>query len=84
VVASNFASHADEAMQAHLAAADTVSPDEPAETLAWLATGPEGGRQSGRYFYRKAEETPAAAAQDDAAARRLWAESETLLARLGF
>ena len=84
VVASNFASHADEAMRAHMAAADTVSPDEPAETLAWLATEPEGGRHSGRYFYRKAEETPAAAAQDDAAARRLWAESETLLARLGF
>ena len=59
VVASNFASHGDAAMQAHMAAADTVSPDEPAETLAWLATEPEGGRDSGRYFYRKAEETPA-------------------------
>jgi NAD(P)-dependent dehydrogenase (short-subunit alcohol dehydrogenase family) len=58
VVASNFASHGDAAMRAHMAAADTVSPDEPAETLAWLATEPEGGRHSGRYFYRKAEETP--------------------------
>jgi hypothetical protein len=71
-------------MQAYMAAADTVSPDEPAETLTWLATEPEGGRRGGRYFYQKAEETPAAAAQDDAAARRLWAESETLLAKLGF
>jgi NAD(P)-dependent dehydrogenase (short-subunit alcohol dehydrogenase family) len=84
VVASNFASHGDEAMRAHMAAADTVSPDEPAQTLAWLATEPEGGRHGGRYFYRKSEEVPAAAAQDDAAARRLWAESETLLAWLGF
>ncbi len=84
VVASNFASHGDEAMRAHMAAADTVSPDEPAETLAWLATEPEGGRNSGRYFYGKAEETPTAAAQDDAAAIRLWAETETLLAKLGF
>jgi NAD(P)-dependent dehydrogenase (short-subunit alcohol dehydrogenase family) len=84
VVASNFASHGDEAMRAHMAAADTVPPGEPAETLAWLATEPEGGRRGGRYFYRKAEETPAAAAQDDAAARRLWTESETLLAKLGF
>ena len=84
VVASNFASYGDEAMQAHMAAADTVSPDEPAETLAWLATEPEGGRDSGRYFYRKAEETPAEAAQDDAAAARLWQESEALLAKLGF
>jgi NAD(P)-dependent dehydrogenase (short-subunit alcohol dehydrogenase family) len=84
VVASNFASHGDEAMRSHMAAADTVPPDEPAETLAWLATDPEGGRRGGRYFYRKAEEAPAAAAQDDAAASQLWAESETLLAKLGF
>ena len=84
VVASNFASHGDEKLQAHMAAADTVSPDEPAETLAWLATEPEGGRGSGRYFYGRAEETPAEAARDDAAAARLWADSETLLAKLGF
>jgi len=84
VVASNFASHGDAAMQAHMAAAPTVSPDEPAETLAWLATDPEGGRNSGRYFYRKVEETPSEAAQDHAAATRLWAESEALLAKLGF
>jgi hypothetical protein len=67
-----------------MAAADTVSPDEPAETLAWLAADPAGGRPGGRYFYRKAEETPAAAALDDAAASRLWAETEALLAKLGF
>lgn len=84
VVASNFASHGDEAMQAHMAAADTVSPDEPAETLVWLATDPEGGREGGRYFYRKAVEEPSEAAQDDAAAARLWTESEKLLAKLGY
>jgi NAD(P)-dependent dehydrogenase (short-subunit alcohol dehydrogenase family) len=83
-VASNFASHGDEAMQAYMAAADTVPPDEPAETLAWLAAEPEGGRNSGRYFSRKEEETPAEAAQDHAAATRLWSETETLLGRLGF
>ncbi|HEX3515325.1 MAG TPA: SDR family NAD(P)-dependent oxidoreductase [Trebonia sp.] len=83
-VASNFAAHGDEGMRAYMASADTVSPDEPAETLTWLATEPAGGHPGGRYFYQKAEETPAAAAQDDAAARRLWTESETLLAKLGF
>lgn len=83
-VDSNFASHGDEGMRAYMASSDNVSPDEPAETLAWLATDPEGGRGSGRYFYRKAEETPAAAAQDPAAAVRLWEESEALLAKLGF
>ena len=83
-VDSNFASHGDEGMRAYMASADTVPPDEPAETLTWLATEPEGGHPGGRYFYRKAEETPSAAAQDDAAAGRLWADSEALLAKLGF
>ena len=83
VVASNFASHGDAAMQAHMAAAATVSPDEAAETLAWLATGLEGGRDGGRYFHRKAEETPTEAAHDQAAAARLWTETEELLSKLG-
>lgn len=84
VVATNFASHGDAAMQAHMAAADTVQPEEPAESLLWLATEAEGGRDGGRYFHGKAEETPSEAAQDGAAAARLWAESEKLLAKLGF
>jgi hypothetical protein len=71
-------------MRAYMATADTVPPDEPAVTLTWLATEPAGGHPGGRFFYQKTEETPSAAAQDDAAARRLWAESETLLAKLGF
>ncbi|MFM6931958.1 MAG: SDR family NAD(P)-dependent oxidoreductase [Novosphingobium sp.] len=83
VVASNFASHGDENMQKHMAAAPTVTPDEPAETMVWLATDPEGGREPGRYFYQRAEEAPAPAALDDAAAARLWRESESLLAKIG-
>lgn len=82
-VASNFASHGDAAMREHMAAAGTVPAGEPAETLVWLATDPEGGRDGGRYFHRKAEEAPAEAARDDAAAARLWTESEKLLAGLG-
>jgi NAD(P)-dependent dehydrogenase (short-subunit alcohol dehydrogenase family) len=84
LVASNFEFHGDEAMQTYMAAADKVPPDEPAETLVWLATDPEGGREGGRYFYRKAEEVPSEGAQDDAAATRLWAETEKLLVNLGF
>lgn len=83
VVASNFASHGDEKMQQHMAAAPTVSPDEPAETLVWLATAPEAAERPGRYFHRKAEEQPTDAALDDAAAARLWQESEAILAKLG-
>ncbi|WP_245714077.1 SDR family NAD(P)-dependent oxidoreductase [Nocardia vaccinii] len=84
VVASNFASHGNAAMRAHMAAADTVPPDEPARTLVWLATAGECGRAGGRYFHNEAEEIPGAAAQDDAAAARLWIESEKVLAGLGF
>jgi NAD(P)-dependent dehydrogenase (short-subunit alcohol dehydrogenase family) len=43
----------------------------------------EGGRDGGRYFHRKAEETPAEAAHDQAAAARLWTETEELLSKLG-
>lgn len=84
VVATNFVSHADTAMQSYLATAESVTPDEPAETLVWLATAAELGHGGGRYFHRNAEEIPAASAQDDSAAARLWTESEKLLAELGF
>jgi NAD(P)-dependent dehydrogenase (short-subunit alcohol dehydrogenase family) len=82
IVDSNFASYGDEAMRTHMAAADKVPPEEPAETLVWLATDPEGGRGPGRYFYRRAEETPSEAAQDPATAARLWTETEVLLTKL--
>ena len=84
VVASNFASHGDDAMKAHMASAETVNPDEPAETIVWLATEAEGGRRGGRFFHKMAEETPSDAACDDHAAARLWIESEQLLASLGY
>lgn len=85
VVTTNFANHADEGMRAWLATrTDKLSPDQPAETLVWLATGPEGGRNPGRYFYNKAEETPGDQALDDTAARRLWSESEKILAAHGY
>ena len=79
-VASNFASHGDQAMQAYMA----VSPDQPAETIVWLAMSPEGARDPGRYFFNLAEETPGDAAVDDRAAARLWNESEALLTQMGY
>jgi NAD(P)-dependent dehydrogenase (short-subunit alcohol dehydrogenase family) len=84
VVDSNFAAHADAAMQAHMAQADTVRPEEPARTLVWLGTAPEGGTGAGRYFHREQEETPSDAALDEASAARLWKESEQILGKLGF
>lgn len=83
-VASNFASHGDKAMQSHFDAAGTLPPDAPARTLVWMATAPEAGLPGGRYFHDCAEAAPAAQALDDAAAARLWRETEAILAKIGF
>jgi NAD(P)-dependent dehydrogenase (short-subunit alcohol dehydrogenase family) len=82
-IASNFASHGDAAMQSYMANAETAQPDEPARTLVWMAESAEAGRDAGRYFYDMREAAPALQALDDAAARRLWEESEVILARIG-
>ena len=83
VVDSNFAAHCDPAMQAYMKTLDTVSPAQAARTLVWLATAPEAGEGSGRYFHNCEALTPSPAALDSAAAARLWDESGALLARMG-
>jgi NAD(P)-dependent dehydrogenase (short-subunit alcohol dehydrogenase family) len=82
-VASNFASHGDEQMQSYMASNETIPPSEPAETIAWLATDPEGGREPGRYFHARATVEAAPQALDDEAAARLWTETERILDQIG-
>ena len=82
-VASNFASHAVPEMKAYMETLDAMSPEVPAETLVWLASAPEVGKTTGGYFHNFAQQVPAPAALDDAAAARLWDESERLLDRAG-
>jgi NAD(P)-dependent dehydrogenase (short-subunit alcohol dehydrogenase family) len=82
-VASNFGSHGDETMRAYMETNADTQPDEPAQTLAWLATDPEGGRDGGRYFHALAEVEAAPQARDDEAAARLWTETEAMLSRIG-
>jgi NAD(P)-dependent dehydrogenase (short-subunit alcohol dehydrogenase family) len=55
-----------------------VSPAKGADTLVYLATSPEVANVSGKYFARRREARIAAYASDDAAAARLWAESEKI------
>ena len=55
-----------------------LSSEKGAETLVFLASSPQIATISGGYFYRCELATPTRAAQDDAAARRLWAETERL------
>jgi NAD(P)-dependent dehydrogenase (short-subunit alcohol dehydrogenase family) len=83
VLASNFVSHADDAMQRYMATLTdrAVSPEEAAATLVWLATAPAAGEASGGYYYQCKPAPISAAAQDDAAAERLWIESEALVKR---
>ncbi|HUD29034.1 MAG TPA: SDR family NAD(P)-dependent oxidoreductase [Novosphingobium sp.] len=81
-VGSNFSSHGEATLQAYMATQDLIAPEEPARTIVWLATAPEAGEDGGRYFFDLAEAATAPQARDDAAAARLWQESERILAAL--
>ena len=56
-----------------------LTPEQGASTGVFLATAPEVAPVSGRYFAKSREKKPAAYAQDDAAAKRLWEVSEALV-----
>ncbi|MBI4347771.1 MAG: SDR family oxidoreductase [Elusimicrobia bacterium] len=55
-----------------------LSPEKGADTIVYLASAPEAGSPTGKYFYKRREKPPRAPALDDAAARRLWELSERL------
>jgi hypothetical protein len=55
------------------------SPARGASTIVYLATSPEGGEVSGRYFVDSRERRPSRRAQDDELAERLWEESARLV-----
>ncbi len=84
IVASNFASHGDDFMKRYMSSRDGDPPERAANTLVWMATAPETGVDGGRYFHDLQEVPAAPQALDDEAARRLWDESATLLAKLGY
>jgi NAD(P)-dependent dehydrogenase (short-subunit alcohol dehydrogenase family) len=55
-----------------------ISPEKGAATLVYLASSPEVATITGGYFYKCKAAQPTREAQDDAAARRLWSETERL------
>lgn len=55
-----------------------LSPEEGAATTIHVASAPEIGGTSGAYFIKSQVAAPSSAAQDDAAARRLWDVSAQL------
>ena len=83
-VKTNFANHGDETMQAYMKTVDGLSPAEVAKTLVWMATAAETGAPGGRMFYDMQEHEVLPHGRDQTAAKRLWDESEALLAKLGF
>lgn len=57
-----------------------ISAENGARTSVYLASSPDVAATTGGYFYRCAPREPSKVAQDDEAARRLWAASEELAA----
>lgn len=57
-----------------------LSPEQGARTQVYVASAPELAGITGGYWVKSAPATPSAAAQDDAAAARLWEVSEELVA----
>lgn len=82
-VDSNFFAHAPESTQAYIKTLESVTSEQGADTLIWLATAEEAGQSSGGYFYQRQPRTPNPLVDDDSAVERLWAESERLVAKAG-
>jgi NAD(P)-dependent dehydrogenase (short-subunit alcohol dehydrogenase family) len=57
-----------------------LSAEKGAETLVYLASSPEVAAASGGYYYKCGLAATSKSAQDDASARRLWAETAKLAA----
>jgi NAD(P)-dependent dehydrogenase (short-subunit alcohol dehydrogenase family) len=85
VVATRFGEYGnDETKQTLEALKDvTVTPEEGADTLVWLAVDKDAGATTGGYFYQRQPARINPLAEDEEAAERLWRESEALVARSG-
>jgi len=60
-----------------------IDPEEGARTSIYLASSPDVEGATGTYWYKCTPAKVSKAALDDDAARRLWEESERLLAAAG-
>jgi NAD(P)-dependent dehydrogenase (short-subunit alcohol dehydrogenase family) len=78
-VDTNFYSHADVGTQEFARTNGLIGADAGADTLVWLATAPEPGDSTAGYYHERKRIIESDAARDDAAAERLWAESEMLV-----
>lgn len=63
----------------HLA---SLSPEEGARTVVYLASSPDGERVTGKYFVREREVASDPVSYDEQAAQRLWEVSEKMTGKL--
>jgi NAD(P)-dependent dehydrogenase (short-subunit alcohol dehydrogenase family) len=75
-VATRFA---DDSALFRLAKFFAISPEKGAQTIIYLASSDAVDKVSGEYFYKSRSVTPAAEAQNDEGARRLWQETVKLV-----
>jgi NAD(P)-dependent dehydrogenase (short-subunit alcohol dehydrogenase family) len=81
-VATRFGAESGGLVQATIPLAKlfAVTPLQGADTIIHLASSPQLAEMTGLYFYKRRPIAPSRAAQDDAAAARLWAASEAIAA----
>lgn len=84
VVHTNFSAQGDENLKKMVRESPGLTPVEAARSLVWLATSRETGAPGGRMFYEMEEKPVVPLGKDEAAAERLWIETEQILAGLGF
>lgn len=82
-VDTNFINRADAGTQEYMRSQPLLTAEQGADTLIWLATAADPGGSTGLYYHQRAATPPSALAADDAAAERLWRESEKLAAGAG-
>lgn len=85
VIASNFLATTPVYMRAvlRLIAPLIGTPAAGADTIVWLATDPTAAGETGGYWAKRRRIAMSAQAADPASARRLWEESERLIAQTG-
>ncbi|MET0659934.1 MAG: SDR family NAD(P)-dependent oxidoreductase, partial [Steroidobacteraceae bacterium] len=81
LVSSNFERHGDRwtALLYKIGKPFTVSAEEGADTVVWLATAPEMEGKTGGYYAKRRAARTSRAASNDSGARRLWDVSEKLI-----
>jgi NAD(P)-dependent dehydrogenase (short-subunit alcohol dehydrogenase family) len=83
VVDTNFPAHGSQALRDYWVTAQKITAGDAASDLLWVAQSAEASQGTGEYFAERRSIVPTGEALDDEAARKLWQESASLVARAG-